>query len=219
MSARKKLFAYFKENGLRNYTSKELQQVGEIDDWARSLRQLKQDGLVSYEYNAKKKVYELINVSKVYKTTVKRSGLSAKDKYRIRNRDGHLCQSCGKGVKDGIKLHVDHKIPIDWGGTNLDNNLWTLCNNCNQAKQNFYKDDFDPKLMKLVYNENSGFQRLLVLFQNAPNKPFTPSILQGISGIRDWTRSLRKIRIERGVNIVWVKPNTKYPNGYYVNKK
>src|SRR5690606_20722516 len=144
------------------------------------------------------------NISEYTKSTV-RSGLTTKDKYRIRNRDGHRCQACGKGVNDNIRLHVDHKVPVDWGGGNEDSNLWILCNECNSAKKSFFKDDFDPEVMKLVYKQDSGFQRLKVLFENSPNKKLIPSILQGIAGIRDWTRTIRDVRKKHDINVKWVK--------------
>lgn len=214
MSARKKLYEYLKKNGLKSYTSEELREVGEVSDWARVLRQLRQDGIIEYEFT--NNVYKL-NIIEDYKKSTLRSGLTSKDKYRIRNRDGHRCQTCGKGVKDNVKLHVDHKIPIDWGGLNTDDNLWVLCEECNLAKKAFFKDDFDAKVMKLVNAEKSGYQKLRVLFENSPNKKFSPSILQGISGIRDWTRTIRNIRIKHNINITWVEPSEKYPNGYYSN--
>jgi len=59
-------------------------------------------------------------------------------------RDNRHCVLCGRGVEDGIKLHVDHIIPlsIDWSQRlNLDN-LQTLCSECNQGKYNYYSDDW-----------------------------------------------------------------------------
>jgi hypothetical protein len=71
--------------------------------------------------------------------------------------------------------------------------------------------------MKLVNNEKSGYQKLVVLFQKSPNKKFSPTILQGISGIRDWTRTIRLIRDKQGINIIWFKATKEYPIGYYSN--
>ena len=144
MSARKKIYNYISKKGIQNYTSDELRKVGEISDWARVMRQLRQDGIIEYEYADS--VYKISSINK-YKTSTKRSGLTSKDKYRIRNRDGHRCQSCGNGVKDNVKLHVDHKVPVEWGGTNEDDNLWVLCDGCNQAKKAFFKDDFDADVI------------------------------------------------------------------------
>ncbi len=216
MSARKNIHSYLLKNGIKKYSGDELREVGKISDWARTIRQLRQDEIIIYDYSKADNTYNITFIGE-YRSGTKRTGLSTKDRYRIRNRDGHRCQSCGKGVNDGAKLHVDHKIPVEWDGSNNDVNLWTLCSDCNLAKRAFFKDDFDSEIMKLVYKEKSGYQRLKVLFEKSPNKKFTPSILQGIAGIRDWTRAIRLIRDKEKINITWFKANEEYPNGYYSN--
>lgn len=214
MSARKRLYKYISLHGIRAYSSAELREVGKIDDWARSLRQLRQDGIINYDFQNLN--YEIFEIND-YKETSKRRGLSSKDRYRIRNRDGHRCQACGKGAEDKVILHVDHKVPLEWGGTNEDDNLWVLCDYCNHGKKAHYADDFDPEIMKKVVSQPSGYQKLKVLFEESPNKKFMPSILQGISGIRDWTRTIRDIRKKHNLNIVWFPKTTEFPNGYYSN--
>lgn len=214
MSAREKIYNHFKANGPKKYVGEELRNVGEISDWARVIRQLKQDGIITYTYNNATSSYDVTYIGEYSKQT-KRSGLTSKDLYRIRHRDGHRCQSCGKGVDDGLTMHVDHKVPVEWGGSNDDDNLWTLCSSCNLAKKSFFKDDFDTEVMKLVYAERSGYQKLKVLFENSPGVKFSPSILQGIAGIRDWTRTIRNIRAKYSMNIAWFDPDVEYPSGYY----
>ena len=64
-----------------------------------------------------------------------RSGISLKVRFEIFKADNYKCQICGASVKeDGIKLEVDHKLPVSKGGTNDKSNLWTLCFNCNRGK-------------------------------------------------------------------------------------
>ena len=43
---------------------------------------------------------------------------------------------CGAKVADGVKLHIDHIIPVSKGGTNDMDNLQVLCHKCNLAKTN-----------------------------------------------------------------------------------
>jgi len=215
MSARRDLYEFIKNNGKGKISGEVLRKVGRVSGWARVLRQLKQDGVVSFKYLRSEMAYDIFEINEYTSKTV-RSGLSSKDRYRIRNRDGHRCQSCGKSAKDGIELHVDHKIPVEFDGSNDDSNLWTLCADCNQGKRDFYKDDFDAELMKLVYKQSSGYQKLKVLFENSKGKKYTPSIIQGIAGIRDWTRTIRDIRNKENLNIQWYRPNKNYPNGYYL---
>lgn len=55
-------------------------------------------------------------------------------RYDVLHRDGFKCQLCGASMKDGVKLHVDHIIPIAKGGKTEMSNLRTLCERCNIGK-------------------------------------------------------------------------------------
>ena len=57
-------------------------------------------------------------------------------RYRVLERDGFCCQICGSKRIDGIKLEVDHIVPISKGGRTELNNLQTLCERCNRGKSN-----------------------------------------------------------------------------------
>ena len=59
-------------------------------------------------------------------------------RFDILKRDNFTCQYCGKTPKDGVKLHVDHIIPLDKGGDNSKENLITTCQECNLEKQDKY---------------------------------------------------------------------------------
>lgn len=48
---------------------------------------------------------------------------------KIRQRDNHTCQQCGKPGNE-----VDHIIPISQGGTDHPNNLQVLCATCHTTK-------------------------------------------------------------------------------------
>lgn len=62
-------------------------------------------------------------------------------RYDIMKRDGFRCVLCGRGAKeDGVKLHVDHIIPISKGGRTVPNNLRTLCDSCNRGKSDKYDE-------------------------------------------------------------------------------
>ena len=63
-----------------------------------------------------------------------RSQMTDKLRYSILKRDGFKCKICGRTAEDGIKLHVDHIIPVSKGGETVLNNLRTLCETCNRGK-------------------------------------------------------------------------------------
>ena len=63
-------------------------------------------------------------------------------RYNIMNRDNFTCVLCGRTQKDGVKLQIDHIIPISKGGKSTPNNLRTLCEQCNMGKSNKIEGSF-----------------------------------------------------------------------------
>lgn len=72
------------------------------------------------------------------KVAYERSLMTDKLRYDIMKRDKFRCQLCGRSADDGIKLHVDHIIPVSKGGKTIPHNLRTLCEQCNLGKSNKY---------------------------------------------------------------------------------
>ena len=64
--------------------------------------------------------------------------------------------------------------------------------------------------------ETSGTKKLIRFFALNPDTLIEPSQLEVISGIRDWTRTLRMIREKEGLNIAWFPKSEKHPNGGYM---
>ncbi len=64
-----------------------------------------------------------------------RAKMSDSLRYDILRRDGFKCQICGRTQADGVKLHIDHVIPIAKGGKTVKENLRTLCDQCNLGKR------------------------------------------------------------------------------------
>jgi hypothetical protein len=60
--------------------------------------------------------------------------VNPKQRFRILSRDNFRCCLCGASAKDGITLHVDHRISVADGGSSEDDNLWVLCCDCNAGK-------------------------------------------------------------------------------------
>jgi hypothetical protein len=49
-------------------------------------------------------------------------------------RDGLSCAYCGQAIEDGVKLTLDHVIPVSAGGGNEETNLVTACLRCNSSR-------------------------------------------------------------------------------------
>jgi 5-methylcytosine-specific restriction endonuclease McrA len=59
--------------------------------------------------------------------------ISTGTRTRIMERDGFRCRRCGAGPQDE-RLVIDHVVPVARGGSANDDNLQTLCEDCNQGK-------------------------------------------------------------------------------------
>lgn len=65
-------------------------------------------------------------------------------RYKILARDNFTCLACGASRKTGAVLHVDHIHPrsrfphLEWD----EDNLQTLCEDCNLGKSNVWTHDF-----------------------------------------------------------------------------
>jgi hypothetical protein len=81
-------------------------------------------------------LYSYVIVKNEQESTVERSKLTPTLRMEILKHDNFRCCLCGKSPKDGVtELHVDHIIPISKGGTSTENNLQTLCCDCNIGKR------------------------------------------------------------------------------------
>ena len=77
-----------------------------------------------------------------------RKPISGRVRQNVLMRDNYTCQICGATVKDGAKLEIDHIKPVSKGGTNNENNLQVLCQQCNREKHN--RDDLLHDKRKLA---------------------------------------------------------------------
>ncbi|WP_329131475.1 HNH endonuclease [Streptomyces sp. NBC_01476] len=59
--------------------------------------------------------------------------VSQRLRYEILRRDNHACRYCG-ATAPGVKLNVDHVIPVALGGSDAPTNLVTACAACNGGK-------------------------------------------------------------------------------------
>ena len=71
-------------------------------------------------------------------------------KKEILKRDNYKCVICGKGIEDGIELHVDHIKPKDLGGKAIIENGQTLCAK-HFMKKNFKQTETGKKMFIRLY--------------------------------------------------------------------
>jgi len=213
--AKTKLLALFTKNVGKPITKDKLAEVAAVFDWPRSIRTLRQEG---HAIELLDNGSYVLTSRKLRKDGKKRISIDAKTRYRIMQRDHSICQRCGRGIADAIKLAVDHKLPVDMGGDGSDENLWILCEECNLGKKHWFSDQ-NTEEMKTLFKEKSGSKRLEMFFDFHPNELLEPSKLAVVSGIRDWERTLRLIRQNSKKDIQYVRKDPETGEEGYVYKK
>ena len=199
VSAKDKMLAYLLDHVGELITNAKLREIsGNVSDWARSLRTLRQEGWAIVATTKPERGYTL--KSKVKSEGNERGNINAKLRFLVLERDKGICQRCGRTAKDGVKMHIDHIRPVEWGGKTEIGNLQTLCADCNQGKKDFVASQ-DPELMTKIYSVKSGYQKLKIFLESTPNEDISFDILESIAGIRDWERTIRLIRKKERMKI------------------
>jgi hypothetical protein len=126
------------------------------------------------------------------------SAISKKTRAAVLHDAHGVCQMCGRSIKDdAIKLHIDHKIPQEWGGTSVAENLWAICSVCNEGKRSFFAT-FDAQTMKQVLAYPSVHRRLLEALRLKPGDWFDFDFLKFVANFDDyqddWQKRLRELR-------------------------
>jgi hypothetical protein len=69
----------------------------------------------------------------------KREPIKPSVRFQVFKRDNYACQMCGASAADGVKLEIDHIIPVSKGGQNDEDNLQVLCRDCNIGKSDSFQ--------------------------------------------------------------------------------
>ncbi len=126
--------------------SEQLREVAGVSEWARRVRELRNEmgyQIYTHKDRADLKPGEYILISKERLPAVSRN-VSASLRAEILERNGFTCQICGNGKDDkdpldpsrNVRLVIDHRVPIEQGGSNKRENLQVVCSACNQGKAN-----------------------------------------------------------------------------------
>ncbi len=127
--------------------------------------------------------------------TITDQGINQTQRARILNSAHGRCQMCGKTVaEDGIKLHIDHKIPQEWGGLSSDDNLWAICSTCNEGKRNFFESIQDSRVRTAMLDPRVHV-RLGELLKAFDGDPVPSEYLELVASTHDdWQKRLRELR-------------------------
>lgn len=145
-----KLYNFLKENPIGQVYLKNNTVSIEIKQTKKELKQAKKE---KKNLKQQKKILNNNYVTEKHPFTLEEYRENSKEFYKskewrelrfevLKENGGHCCL-CGRGVKDGVVLHVDHIIPLskDWSKRLDKDNLQVLCEDCNIGKSN--KDNTD----------------------------------------------------------------------------
>jgi 5-methylcytosine-specific restriction endonuclease McrA len=195
LGSKERILEHFKKNVGTYIPLGDIRVVSGVNEFARQIRLLRQEGWdIEWKWQNGSTCYVLKSLTRK-ETGKERIPIDNKTRYRILQRDNSTCRRCGRTPSDAVKLTIDHKIPVEWGGSTTDDNLWTLCRDCNEGKQAFYSD-FDAETMKAIAKLDSGNKRLQEFIRRNYGKQLHPEMLLVVSRTREWTRQVRKLRQE-----------------------
>ena len=150
------LIEFFKKNPNRNIKHPEVvdwvvatykKRTGNVfSDPDRAIRQLSQSGFL---IKIAKGVYKY-DPEKAYKRELE--DFTVAQKKAILERDGYKCVVCGKGLRDGVELHVDHIKPKDKGGEATIENGQVLCGPHNYQKKMLNQTETGKKMFIRLYD-------------------------------------------------------------------
>lgn len=121
------------------------------------------------------------------------------------------CGMCGRTVeKHGVALVIDHKVPRAWGGKTQPDNLWAICEECNQGKKNLFAS-VDSEAVRAASQHESVHVRIGELLKAAGVRNPVPSyVIDIVANQDDWQKRLRELRYLKWV----IKPLKKrLPSG------
>ena len=146
-SARRRILELFLERGVARKVDKdEIAAAAGIYEWARRLRELREEhGWRISSHNDRKDLKLGEYVLESWLPDRPRQPQIPRAVWAEQLARFPYCQVCGRVAGDPdpflpgrrITLHVDHRVPKDLGGSPDDPaNLWTLCRICNESKAN-----------------------------------------------------------------------------------
>ena len=199
MGAKEKVLEYMKQNLNKWIHNQELREISHANDTPRIIRALRQEG---WQIEVRGDGYNRLISFERGISKGERKPISRKIRFEVLHRDNYRCRACGRGAEDGIKLQIDHIIPVDWGGDNQISNLQTLCEDCNAGKKAWVAGYRREQMIQII-SQPTIESRIEALFDTFPNENIPSNLIQLISkGALDWQRALRRIRQRTGKKIL-----------------
>lgn len=182
----------------------------------RRLRDWRQKHGYNFPYDKKTDTYMLVSEKPAAPLQYDEGRISGTLRSLIYSRAHSRCAQCGSHAQeDEVKLVIDHRIPLSWGGKTEEENLWVLCEQCNIEKQNRYAH-YDPKIMRSCIGYKSVHKRLGELLKAFEGKPVPHSLMEVVGQDEQWQRRARQLRDLPGWDFVVEMDNTQKKKHKYV---
>jgi hypothetical protein len=158
IGSRAKLRVHFLENIGKVMTSDELRKVAGTSEWARRVRELRDEEgyqILTNHDRAELKIGEYLLENGKPQPAFERS-ISKETRAYVLDRNGFTCQMCGAVAGEPhpydptkkTRLHIGHIIDKSMGGTDDPSNLRAICSVCNEGASNITLTR--PDLQKLL---------------------------------------------------------------------
>lgn len=170
-------------------------QAGEQEQLGRRLRNLYSNFEIKKSRNGNDFLYRLVGRREIALNTE-----AISNRVRAEVLKDQRCVQCGRTPKEHhVVLHVDHKIPQAWGGTNDIENLQALCSDCNEGKKNLYAtyDKFADKI-QLAAGYDEVHRRIGELLKAFDGQPVPSDLVEIVAKSKqyqdDWQKRMRELR-------------------------
>jgi hypothetical protein len=173
-------------------------EAAEQVHFSKRLRELRDNFEIRVERDGSRYTYRLLR----RKVADRKPSAQISNRLRARVLRHQLCAQCGRTpTRDGVRLHVDHKIPREWGGPSEEWNLQALCSDCNEGKKAYYAtfDGFTDEIRAAIAHEgvHERIGELLKAFDFA-DKETPDELLEVVAEARGrqryWEKRMRELR-------------------------
>ena len=88
----------------------------------------------------------------------RRGTISREQRRRIREHQGNFCMYCGVALLrlNVSQRHIDHKVPVERGGPDEEDNMQALCGRCNSRKGVQTDEEFRERYRELLRGLRPG---------------------------------------------------------------
>jgi hypothetical protein len=114
-------------------------------------------------------------------------GVNIRLRAAVLGRAHGRCQMCGRTVAaHNVVLVVDHKVPVEWGGSNEEDNLWAMCEGCRGWRRR--------SSSRWALAGTKARDRVMAVLLAMRGQWVARTWLKAAAGTGDWGRAARALR-------------------------